>query len=386
MSADAIAPSARRLALIVAATLVAKGIVFAGALWGQPLLEVLGFRVADAAEGSLFQRLCQWDCGWYAGIMAGGYAQDVPDHGSGEVNWVFFPAFPLLAQGLSTVAGLPPLAAATLLNCSLSVVAVLLLHGLARACLDDRVAMAATLAFAFSPFGLYLTVPYTEALYNALSLGALLLACRQRWLACGLCMALLTATRPTGVFIVPAIVMVAWKLDVWADWRREPSGETARFALCLLLCPLGLATYMAFLALQTGDALAFAHAQKAWGRELLEPFGRLLSGLFGDYGYHRYGAIGGVLGLMGALCLWRLNAPLVGRPAAVFLFLTTFVAAASGLDSLARYVGASWPLYLLLGAWLGRSGSSVTVAICVLCAAGLFGVGTMWAHGWPILR
>lgn len=388
LSDDGVTSPARQLTLLVAATLAAKGIVLAGALWGPPMLEMLGFHVADATQGSLLRRLCQWDCGWYARIMAGGYAEAVPERGSGEVNWVFFPAFPLIAQGLATVAGLPPLAAATLLNSCLSVVAALLLYSLARECFDHTAALATTLVFAFSPFSLYSTVPYTEALYNALSLGAVLLACRRRWLACGVCMALLTATRPTGILIMPAIAMVAWKLDVWADWRRELGGETVRFALCLLLCPLGLAAYMAFLALNTGDALAFTHAQRAWGRELLEPFGRLVSGLFGDCGYHRYGAVGGVLGLVGALYLWRLNAPLVGRPAALILFLTIFVASASDLNSLARYVGAFWPLYLVLGAWLGRSSRSrsATVAVCILCAGGLFGASTMWAHGWPILR
>ena len=373
--------SARRLLLIVVAALAAKGMVLAGTMW-MPL--------APDASGSLIERLCQWDCGWYAAIMAHGYVEEPPTDLSAEVNWAFFPAFPVLGRMLASVLGMPALAAAVVLNCCLAVAATLLLHALARECLGQRAALPAALLFAFSPFSLYLTVPYAEALYNALSLGAALLACRRRWLACGVCMALLTATRPTGILLAPAIVAAAWRLGVWRSgiwWeaRRGCSdGEMTRFLLCLLLLPLGLAAYMAYLALHTGDALAFAHAQTAWGGGFREPFGRLFSGLFGDDGRSRYNAVCATFGLVGACCLWRSNAAPFGRPAALFLLLTLLVSASSGTESLARHVWALWPLYLLLGAWLGRS-TSATAGACLLCAGLLLAASSIWPTGWHYL-
>ena len=272
-----------------------------------------------------------------------------------------------------------------LLNCCLAVAATLLLHALARESVGPRGAFAAALLFAFSPFSLYLAVPYTEALYNALSLGAVLLACRRRWLACGLCLALLTATRSTGALVAPAIVAVAWKLGVWSGARRNGlNEETTRFLLCLLLLPLGLMVYMAFLASHTGDALAFVHAQTAWGREFGEPFSRILSGVFGDDGRDRYNAVCAVFGLVAAVFLWRLNAAPFGRPAAIFLLLTILIAASSGILSLARFVWATWPPYLLLGAWLGRASKfDATTAACLLLSVGLLlGASAMWSAGW----
>ena len=378
--------SARRLALIAVAVLAAKGVVLGGVLWAPLAPGVFGIDApVNEISDSVVERLCRWDCGWYAAIMAHGYAETPPDSASGEVNWAFFPAFPLLAGLLSAVAGLSPLVGAVLFNCCLAVVATLLLHALARECLGRRAALAAALLFAFSPFSLYLVVPYTEALYNALSLGAALLACRRRWLACGLCMALLTATRPTGILIAPAIAMAAWKLGVCADMRRgRLDFEATRFVLCLLLLPLGLAIYMAYLALHTGDALAFAHAQAAWGQNFHEPLSRLFSFLGRDDGRHRYNAIGAVLGLVAAVCLWRLNAAPFGRPAALFLALTILISTASSIASLARFAWALWPPYLLLGVWLGRS-PGATAAACALFAGLLFGASAIWAYGWHYL-
>ena len=382
-----------RQALIVVAVLAAKGVVLGGVLYAPLVPHTLRIELdsprfalaapADIASQSVVDRLCQWDCGWYAAIMARGYVS-TPNNASAEVDWAFFPAFPLLSRWLSAATGLTAIAAAVLLNCCLCVAAALLLHALAKEHLGERAAWAATLLFAFSPFSLYLTVPYTEALFNALSLGAVLLAGCRRWLTCGLCVALLTATRPTGILLAPAILMLAWRQGVLTDALRGCSTkESARFALCLLCCPLGLAAYMAHLAAHTGDALAFSRAQVAWGKDFSAPFGDFLS----REGRDRYNAIGAVLGLVAAWRLWRMNVVSIAKPAALFLALTILLAAASSVASLARYAWALWPAYLPLGAWLARSSNAAiaTVAACALCAGLLFAASAMWPYGWYFL-
>ena len=155
-------------ALIVAAVLAAKGVVLAGVLSAPLVPDALRLALdspqsalaapADVASQSVVERLCWWDCVWYAAIMAHGYVA-TPDKVSAEVDWVFFPAFPLLSRWLSDATGLSTIAAAALFNGCLSVVAALLLHALAREHLGQRAAWIATLLFVFSPFGLYLTVP-----------------------------------------------------------------------------------------------------------------------------------------------------------------------------------------------------------------------------------
>ena len=50
--------------------------------------------------------LCQWDCGWYLGIVQHGY--DAAPHlvdGWWQANWAFFPLYPLLVRGLDALTG-----------------------------------------------------------------------------------------------------------------------------------------------------------------------------------------------------------------------------------------------------------------------------------------
>ena len=117
--------SARQLLLVVVAALAAKGVVLGGALWMPLAPDALGIQADPAA--SFVERLCQWDCGWYVDIMTRGYAEEPPAALSGEANWAFFPAFPVLGGMVAAVLGLPPLVAAVLLNCCLAVAATLLL-------------------------------------------------------------------------------------------------------------------------------------------------------------------------------------------------------------------------------------------------------------------
>lgn len=73
-----------------------------------------------------------------------------------------------------------------------------------------------------------------------------------------------------------------------------------------------------------------------------------------------------------------------GRPAAIFLLLTILIAASFGILSLARFVWAMWPPYLLLGAWLGRASKfGAATAACLLLSVGLLlGASAMWSAGW----
>lgn len=65
-----------QILLIAVAALASKVVVFAGVAWMPLALDALGIAHAAPAAASFIERLCQWDCGWYAGIMTEGTLKD----------------------------------------------------------------------------------------------------------------------------------------------------------------------------------------------------------------------------------------------------------------------------------------------------------------------
>ena len=373
--------------LALGAAVLAKLVVLLGVLAAPVIGAAIGDAEVAAAAGrmtqtTLSERLCQWDCGWYLATMRAGYdAVAAPGNLAGEANWAFFPAFPVVVRVFTDFTGTGLIAAGVTANTLLSLVCAALLYVVVRDALGERAGVVASAAFSLSPFGLYLTVPYSEALYNALSLAVVFFSVRRRWLACGVCLALLSATRPTALYLVPAVVLIAWELGVFRE--RPLSREQVRFGVCLLLMPLGLACFMVHLAEVTGDALAFARVQVAWQRELGEPLGRLLDGLT-DGGRDSVWAIAGVAALAAAWGLWRAGVPPY-RAASLLLGLTVLLSTATALTSLHRLSWAFWPAYLLLGAMAHRWRATGIVAALATSATALFAVSAAWAYGWSYL-
>src|SRR6185369_15936882 len=69
---------------------------------------------------------------------------------------------------------------------------------------------------------------------------------------------LASATRLTGVLLLPSLLVLSWQM-----YRTLP----VRKVLWLLLIPCGLFSYMFYTWWMSGDALAFKHASEAWGRK-----------------------------------------------------------------------------------------------------------------------
>ena len=123
----------------------------------------------------LSESLCRWDCSWYQTVAERGY-DALPGLRAvqpGTANWAFFPVFPLLVSAWTYLTSMGFALSAVLLNNALGMAAALLLYGYASDRIGAHVALPASLCFVFSPFSFYLSVPYTEALFNALSVAAL---------------------------------------------------------------------------------------------------------------------------------------------------------------------------------------------------------------------
>lgn len=274
------------------------------------------------------------DAGWYLEIARLGY-EVRPFDASAQHNWVFFPLYPLLWRAAAWCTGDWPLTGVAL-SSALFLVALALVHELALAAgLSDAAARRAALVTALWPSSIFFSYPTTESLFLALSTGSLLAAMRRRaWIACVLA-GLATAARLNGLVLLPVLALAQVHAHGWR-LRRD--------VLALALVPLGLFAFMAHLHALTGDALAFSHAQRAWGRVP----GFFLAPLF-DYVLHpgivaeswnfkALNFVAGVVGLWSAVHWARRGRWVL----ALYAFLMVLLPLSShSLQSLTRYTMAA---------------------------------------------
>jgi hypothetical protein len=323
---------------------------------------------------------CVWDCDWYSSIIRGGYQLEIGTPGQPErANWAFFPLYPLLAGTLVYGLGLtPPLAGFTLSNLLTVVTAVL-----AKPLLGSERAywfFVATLMI--GPFSVLFSSLYTESLFILLTLLALLALRRGKYLAAGGWMALLSATRVTGVLMVFGLAaqVVVDHRKAGGRWRDLLTRlRDTDLLLAIFLAPLGLFAYMAFLRLHLGDALAFSHIQRGWGREMEGPLSAIADVFAGGWTMDYYALLqwSWVLVALAGLTLCVVLA-LRGRfPEAIFCTLCIVASLSSGVGSMVRFVAGLLPLGMMASELLVRWRWLAWLALAV--AIGLDAVVTL---GW----
>jgi hypothetical protein len=336
------------------------------------------------AGGDPARLLCRWDCGWYVAIADHGYLRTVhEDGGHHQTAWPFLPLLPLLIASIRLLSGLSLPDACMLMAClcSAGIAAVgVRYRALTRAGARDWTWLLLSAAM---PFGIYYTTGYSEAPYALLSLATLLLLARDGALAASFPCALLAVTRPTGVWLIPAIAVASLRDAACAlGWRRR----LARLLPCLIAAS-GVLVWMAVCAVLARDPLAFVHAQTGWNRHGGNPIrtlGAMIKDGLGVYGQpHPYGAVVALLGIaaVGACTLARRWAE------AWFLGATILFALASGSpESMGRFVVAN-PIFLLVMADLidripRSAGRSACLAACVGLEVFVF---HLWVSDWHAL-
>lgn len=195
--------------------------------------------------------LFAWDSVWYYKIATSGY-----NYGSDVVNneyaVAFFPLYPLFSWILMQF-GLSFPVAGLIVNNLAFLGALIVFYIWVSEIGGEDTARWATAALAWCPYSLYGTVIYTEGLFLLFSISALRAFDRKEYVWAGLWGALSTATRITGMALLPAIFLTALRQ------RRQPIAYITSVAVAL-----GVAFYSLYCAFRFGDALAFLNAQRAW--------------------------------------------------------------------------------------------------------------------------
>jgi len=206
--------------------------------WDKP-------RLHDLGPKWLFDLWARWDSDWYLQIAQHGYVWP-------SSRPAFFPLYPLLIGPLGRLLGGHTVVAGILVSLAAACGAVVLLDRLAADKLGPASARRAVLFLAVFPTTLFLGAVYSESLFLLLSIAAFVLAERGRFWSAGLVAGLACLTRPAGLALVPALVLLAWRVP---DRPRALAGVAvvpAVFALYPLTLWIWLGHPLAFLTAQTG--------------------------------------------------------------------------------------------------------------------------------------
>ena len=191
----------------------------------------------DRAEPTLNAHVA-FDSEYYVSIAVVGYDDpEVPQYdgpdGDVPLNYAFMPAYPLTMRVVAAPLGwlgMEPIPAAVVAGVAVSLVATLVamlaLYSLARRHLGEGGALRAAFYLLIFPSGFFLAQVYTEALFLALSFGALALVADRRPLLAGLVAIVAVLTRPVGIALVLPIGIGL--VEAILRWRRSDRAAVHR--------------------------------------------------------------------------------------------------------------------------------------------------------------
>lgn len=189
------------------------------------------------------------DASFYHRIATSGYeyANDNREH-----LIAFFPLLPLIIR-LVMISGLSWEIAGILVTNLSFLIALIILYNWIDKSYGANVARWSTAVLAWFPMSFFCAVIYTESLFLLFSTAALRAFEQKQYGWTSLWGAMATASRPTGIALIPAFLITSVK---------ERRGIEAYFAS--LASGGGLFLYSLYCQIKFGDPLAFLHAQKAW--------------------------------------------------------------------------------------------------------------------------
>lgn len=306
-----------------------------------------------------------WDSTFYKTIATSGYDDSLVG---------FFPLLPLVTRVIMSF-GLPFEVAGTLVNNLAFLGAAIVLYTWINERHGISAARWTTTVLTWCPLSLFGTVIYSEGLYLLFSTAALRAFDKKQYVGTALWGAIATAARPTGIALIPALLLVA-KIE-----RRSASAYIASLA-----AGGGLFLFSLYCQIKFGDALAFLHAQKAWrpslGFDWLHWSKMLMQILVGTTnwksGYIKdpWHPLLFAIIVCSCICLWCLRKKLnAGKMEYGFACLGLFLWLLAG-DPLTNVVMIFCGIYLL---WLLRTEISLITVVYGFC-----GIGMLLASGGTI--
>lgn len=213
--------------------------------------------------------LARFDFVHFDDIARLGYLPEPGTASTAAPLYAFFPAVPMLLR-LGVALGLSSVTTGLLISAIAGAVACIFLRRIADI-YQPGLGLKAVAVFVVAPPAVFLYAPYTEALFLSFALGAWYYGLKSNWLGASLLCAISCTVRISGAFLLVAL-FVLW-LTQYRARDASSSRSPAKGSWLFLSIPGAvLVGWMGYLALVTGDPLAYKTAQKYWGRHLEWPW------------------------------------------------------------------------------------------------------------------
>jgi len=346
------------LALFIVLTLpLDRSVPPQSSVWGNP--------------SPFWDAFARHDSGWYFDIARKGYDFSGAMAG-GRSNIAYAPVYLLLMRYVGRVFGRAPgdtYLGGIVVSWLSFVLAMVVLTRLAELDLTDVEAERAALLTAIFPFSFFFGAVYTESTFLLFTLLTFYCVRTRRWAAAGVCGAVATATRVTGILMLPGLAWIAWRSSTTLRDR-------AAAALALIAAALGFGGYCLYVYQHTGDPFLWATALTRWGTGYhpggapwTAPFALAGALVTHPYVFLTSGPMAPYDALYGVTALLFVAAiPFVwlkfGAAYGLFLALNLYVPLSSGaFEGLGRYCSVLFPVFIWLAAIPSRRLSTAIVVV-----------------------
>jgi hypothetical protein len=324
-----------------------------------------------ASDNPLLAVWGRWDAEHYIGIARDGYSGTEP---------AFFPLYPQLIKIVGTLAG-SYLIGGLLVSNAANFLGLLYLYKLVEHEYNRHVAQRATFYIAIFPTAIFFSAVYSESLFLFLTVASFYYARERRWLTAGAFGFFAAMTRSEGVLLaVPLFIE-------WVVAAREGGREFLRYwfddvvkpFVGMALVPLGLAVYMAYLWVLSGDPLLFSHVQKHWGRHFAPPWVSVIDSFHKIAHSHVQQTVSTQIQELAftALMIGVLIAGFrrLRLSYSVYMALSIFIPmCTASLMSMPRFALVLFPMFALFGLWGARPAVNNAYVAFSLPLLGLFTV------------
>lgn len=285
----------------------------------------------------------------------------------------FFPLYPELMKVISQTLHLNIVTTGLIISNIAFLVLLFVWKKLITKLYSEKTAWYSTLALLVFPTAIFFGAIYTESLFLLFVLLAFYAGYQKQWWLAGIWTLLASATRVTGIFLLPALLVEMW----------QAKQISLKNLIGLALGSLGLLGYMGFLQQHYHDALSFMHVQSSFGagREssklVLYPqvvwrsLKILLTSRPFDWKYFTYvnEFLAGTLGLVGILAAVRK----IRLSFLVFALLSFILPTLTGtFSSMPRYLLTCFPIFIALGflgekqPWIYRLWILISIALLII--------------------